>query len=414
MKTTKIIFSLLALLFSTSLSIAQSSDKLVAGMSMERLKRYEAFLQKEIDTKQIPGAVSMIVKDAKIIEHRALGYSNAVDKIPMKTDDLFYMQSMTKPIISVAFMMLFEEGHFLLTDPVSKYIPEFKNMRVAKDIHQGANGETDSLNSQITIAQLLSHTSGMTHGLATTALDRDFRMKYYGLPFPKNIQELVIKATKIPLVGQPGKQWNYSASPDVLSALIEKFSGMSTNDFLQERLFKPLGMTNTAYNLTDAQAARVVKVHRNAPSGELVLNSNQPKTSGNTIWFGTHSLFSTAKDYMEFCQMLLNEGKWKGKQYLSKKTLELMVSNQVGDMYEKRIPDRQGEGFGLGFAVLESVASSQMLGDKGLFFWSGANNTHFFINPKEKLIAIMLTQKDPHTIYYHTKMRQLIHQAIVE
>ncbi|MHA8103927.1 serine hydrolase domain-containing protein [Aquirufa nivalisilvae] len=393
---------------------AQTSEKLVAGMSLERLQRYDAFLQKEIDDHIIPGAVSLIVKDGKVIEYRALGFSNAVDKVPMKQDDLFYMQSMTKPIMTVAFMMLYEEGHFLLTDPVSKYIPEFKNMRVAKDVNQGANGETDSLASQITIAQILSHTSGMTHGLATTALDRDFRMKYYGMPFPKNIQELVIKATKIPLVGQPGKQWNYSASPDVLSALIEKFSGMSTADFLQERLFKPLGMINTGYNLTDAQAARVVKVHRNSPDGSLILTTNQPKTSGNVIWFGTHSLFSTAKDYMEFCQMLLNEGKWKGKQFLSRKTLELMISNHVGDMYEKRIPDRKGEGFGLGFAVLENVTGSQVLGDKGLYFWSGANNTHFFINPKEKLIAIMLTQKDPHTIYYHTKMRQLIHQAIVD
>lgn len=414
MKAIKILLLFILSISFNSLNLAQSSDKLVAGMSLERLQRYHAFLQKEVDDHILPGAVSMIVKDGKLVEHRAFGYSNAVEKVAMKTDDLFYMQSMTKPIITVAFMMLYEEGHFLLTDPVSKYIPEFKNMRVAKDVNKGANGETDSLMSQITIAQILSHTSGMTHGLATTALDRDFRMKYYGMPFPKNIQELVIKATKIPLVGQPGKQWNYSASPDVLSALIEKFSGMSTHDFLQERLFKPLGMTNTGYNLTDAQAARVVKVHRNSPDGSLILTSNQPKTSGNVIWFGTHSLFSTAKDYMEFCQMLLNEGQWKGKQFLSKKTLELIVSNHVGDMYEKRIPDRKGEGFGLGFAVLESVSESQVLGDKGLYFWSGANNTHFFINPKEKLIAIMLTQKDPHTIYYHTKMRQLIHQAIVD
>ncbi len=414
MKAIKILLLFILSISFNSLNLAQSSDKLVAGMSLERLQRYHAFLQKEVDDHILPGAVSMIVKDGKLVEHRAFGYSNAVEKVAMKTEDLFYMQSMTKPIITVAFMMLYEEGHFLLTDPVSKYILEFKNMRVAKDVNKGANGETDSLMSQITIAQILSHTSGMTHGLATTALDRDFRMKYYGMPFPKNIQELVIKATKIPLVGQPGKQWNYSASPDVLSALIEKFSGMSTHDFLQERLFKPLGMTNTGYNLTDAQAARVVKVHRNSPDGSLILTSNQPKTSGNVIWFGTHSLFSTAKDYMEFCQMLLNEGQWKGKQFLSKKTLELMVSNHVGDMYEKRIPDRKGEGFGLGFAVLESVSESQVLGDKGLYFWSGANNTHFFINPKEKLIAIMLTQKDPHTIYYHTKMRQLIHQAIVD
>ena len=153
------------------------------------------------------------------------------------------------------------------------------------------------------------------HGLGASTLEKDIRKQYYGPPFPKDIQGMVERMIKIPMVGQPDKQWNYSAGPDVLSVLIEKFSGMSTPDFLNERLFKPLGMKNTGYNLSESQAIRVVKVH--GPGGTLI--PNQPLTKGQTIWFGSDALYSTAQDYLEFCQMLLNGGTWKCREYLSRK-----------------------------------------------------------------------------------------------
>ena len=390
--------------------LAQPNEQLISGISLTRLGRYENFIKGEITQNKIPGAVTLIMRNGKIVQQAAYGYSNAVNKTPMKSDDIFYMQSMTKPIITVAFMMLYEEGHFLLTDPVSKYIPAFKTMRVSRDVNTGMAGETDSLASDITIAQVLSHTSGLMHGLGANALEKDFRKQYYGLPFPKDIQGMIERMTKIPMVGQPGKQWNYSAGPDVISVLIEKFSGMSTNDFLNERIFKPLGMINTGYNLTDAQAARVVKVH--GLNGSLV--PNQPLPKGQTIWFGSNALYSTAQDYLEFCQMLLNGGSWKGKQYLSRKTIELMTSNHVGLLYATASKERRGEGFGLGFAVVTDVAETKSSGSEGLFYWSGANNTHFFIDPKEKLISIFLTQQVPHDYFYHVKMRQMIYQAIAD
>jgi CubicO group peptidase (beta-lactamase class C family) len=390
--------------------VAQPSEKLISGISLTRLERYDNFIKSEIAQNKIPGAVTLIMRNGKIVQQSAFGYSDAAKKTPIKSDDLFYMQSMTKPIITVAFMMLYEEGHFLLTDPVSKYLPAFKNMRVSKDVKSGMVGETDTLASEITIAQVMSHTSGLMHGLGANTLEKDFRKQYYGLPFPKDIQGMMERMTKIPMVGQPGKQWNYSAGPDVLSALIEKFSGMSTNDFLNERIFKPLGMTNTGYNLSEAQAARVVKVH--GLNGVLI--PNQPITKGQTIWFGSNALFSTAQDYLEFCQMLLNGGNWKGKQYLSRKTIELMTSNHVGLLYATASKDRIGEGFGFGFAVVTDVAETKSSGSQGLFYWSGANNTHFFIDPKEKLISIFLTQQVPHDYFYHVKMRQMIYQAIAD
>ena len=316
---------------------------------------------------------------------------------------------MTKPIITVAFMMLYEEGHFKLDDPVSKYLPAFAGMRVSKDPAVGISAPTDSLNTPITIAQVLSHTSGLMHGLGSSNLEKDFRRIYYGPPFPNDISGVVSRMVSMPMTGQPGAQWNYSAGPDILSALIEKFSGKSTRDFLQERLFGPLGMTNTGYNLIPDQASRVVKVHGTGPDGNLYVVPNQPKTSGNTIWFGTHGLFSTAQDYLVFCRMLMNDGAWQGKQYLKKKTIHLMTTNHSGNLYT-----RPGEGFGLGFAVVTKTAATLLSGSDGLYYWSGANNTHFFINPKEKLIAILLTQKVPHDFYYHARLRELVHQTFIK
>ena len=410
MKTNKLLSISGLLLFSIFTLVAQPNDKILFGISLNRLERYENFIKSEISQNKIPGAVTLIMRNGKVVQESAYGYKDASNKTPLKSDDIFYMQSMTKPIITVAFMMLYEEGHFLLTDPVSKYIPAFKNMRVSKDVNTGMVGETDSLVSEITIAQVMSHTSGLMHGLGANNLEKDFRKQYYGSPFPKDIQGMIERMTKIPMMGQPGKQWTYSAGPDVLSVLIEKFSGMSTNDFLTERIFKPLGMTNTGYNLSDAQMTRVVKVH--GLNG--VLTTGQPIMKGQTVWFGSNALFSTAQDYLEFCQMLLNGGTWKGKQYLSRKTIELMTSNHVGSLYASAIKDRRGEGFGFGFAVVTDVAETNSVGSEGLFYWSGANNTHFFIDPKEKLISIFLTQQVPHDYFYHVKMRQLIYQAVTD
>lgn len=407
-RLTKFSLVILFLLVSVFQLYSQAPEKIVSGISADRLKRYETFIKKEIEQGNIPGAVTLIVLKGAVVHKNSVGYKNLAEKSPMKTDDLFYIQSMTKPIITVAFMMLFEEGHFMLTDPVSKYIPAFKDLRVAKNMNDGMKGETVPLEKEITIAHLLSHTSGLTHGLGSTQLDKDFRSEYFMKSWP-DIKSRVDAITKLPLVGQPGNQWYYSAAPDVLSALIEQFSGMTTNDFLTERIFKPLGMKDTGYNLSQEQQARVVKLCAKNTEGILTVSTNQPKMSGNTIWSGVNGLFSTASDYMTFCQMLMNDGKWNGKQFLSRKTIELMTYNHTAKLF-----DRPGEGFGLGFAVLTDVAESKLLGSSGIYYWAGAFNTHFFIDPKEKLISIFMTQEAPFTNFYHDKMRQMVYQAVVD
>jgi len=195
----------------------------------------------------------------------------------------------------------------------------------------------------------------------------------------------------------------------VLSVLIEQFSGMSTQDFLLERIFKPLGMKDTGYNLTKAQQARVAKVYSKNNDGVLLPIPNQPRMEGNTIWSGVNGLFSTAQDYMIFCQMLLNEGKGNGKQLLSRKTVELMTYNHVGNLF-----NRPGEGFGLGFAVVTDVAGTKLPGSEGIFYWGGAYNTHFFIDPKEKLVSILMSHETHFSWWYHDKMREMVYQAMVD
>lgn len=326
----------------------------------------------------------------------------------MTTESLFYIQSMTKPIITVAFMMLYEEGHFLLTDPVSKYIPAFKNLKVAKDVNAGKDGETVPMKKEITIANLLSHTAGLSHGLGASTLDRDYAKAMYQQQHATVTDRMNAMLT-LPLMGQPGEQWYYSAAPDVLSVLIEKFSGMSTNDFLAKRIFEPLSMKHTGYNIPAQEQSNRVYVHSKNKNGVLEYSSIQPKMEGNTLWSGVNGLYTTAADYITFCQMLLNKGEWKGKRLLSRKTVELMTKNHVGDLY-----NGAGEGFGLGFAVVENVAETKLLGSEGIFYWSGANNTHFFIDPKENLVAVFMTQLAPFSNYYHIKLRQHVLQAIVD
>jgi CubicO group peptidase (beta-lactamase class C family) len=378
----------------------------IAGISSERLSRLDTFIHAEMAKGNIPGAVTLIIKNGQVVQHKALGFKDAIAKVPMEKDDLFYIQSMTKPIITVAFMMLYEEGKFLLTDPVSKYIPEFKKLRVIKNREDGIKGETDSLQSEMTISQLLSHTSGLTHGLGSDRFEREFMANYFFQLYP-NIQSRVSKISNFPLYGQPGKQWRYSAGPDILSALIEKFSGLSTDEFLKTRVFRPLEMTKTFYNVPDADLNKIVKVHT---KGEKIgLSANQPPKQGVKLWSGVNALYSTAKDYGNFCQMLLHGGSFNGKQLLSRKTIELMTLNHSGNMFI-----RPGEGFGYGFAVVTDVASTNFPGSEGLFYWEGAYNTHFFIDPRENLITVFMTQESTFNWEYHGRMRQLVYQSFMD
>jgi CubicO group peptidase (beta-lactamase class C family) len=407
MKFMKIFLLLFSLLFASEISA--QAPKIVVGINIDRVKRLEKFVQSEMDKGNIPGAVTMIIHKGQVVHQGAMGYKNVATKAPMTTEDLFYIQSMTKPIISAAFMMLYEEGYFKLDDPVSKYLPEFKNLRVVRSVNDGPDDPTDSLKSEITINQLLSHTGGLTHGLVQSPVDIRFRNGYFR-PGVKTIQERVSAITKFPLLAQPGTQWNYSAGPDVLCVLIEKFSGMSVNEFLKTRLFGPLEMKHTSYNVPKTEQSKIVALHTKGKNGSISVATAQPPFENVTVWSGVNGLFSTVSDYAIFCQMIMAGGTFKGKQYLSRKTVDLMTSNHTGNLYQLN----PGTGWGLGFAVVTDGPASNTPASKGVFYWAGANNTHFFIDPKEQLIALFMTQESNFTWDYHNSLRQMVYQTLAD
>lgn len=402
------IFLLLFVSYSLNAQLTTKNIDIATGVSPERLDRYNTFMERQVKLGKIPGAVSLISRKGEIVHNASYGYKSLSEKSAMQEDGIFHIMSMTKPIVTVAFMMLYEEGYFQLNDPVANYIPHFKTLKVAKDINSGLDGDTEPVKSQVTIAQLLSHTAGFSHGLGGTELDNATSKALYFEP-QKNIESRVNTLLSIPMIGHPGEQWYYSASPDVLSLLIEKFSGMTTAEFLQKRIFDPLNMNDTGYNIPKEKQNRWTPVHNFNEDGKMVNSEQQLPVEGNTVFGGTHGLFSTASDYMTFCQMLLNKGKWNGKQYLSPKTLEIMTINQVGELYQA-----PGQGFGFGFGVTTNVADSKSLGSVGQYYWSGAYCTYFFVDPKEELIAILMTQVQPYNNYYGEVMRQYIYQSLID
>jgi CubicO group peptidase (beta-lactamase class C family) len=377
-----------------------------SGISTEGISRYQTYFQKEIKEGRLPGVVTLIYRNGEKVHESALGYSDMTSKTPMNTDQIFFIQSMTKPIISTAFMMLYEEGHFFLTDPISKYLPEFKDMKVILDPSKATAGGTEPAKSPVTIAQVLSHTAGFLHGIGGTKLDEEVAKAIY-FSGPKTIEERVKALATTSLASHPGEKWNYSASPDILARLIEVFSGMNAADFLRTRLFEPLGMKDTGYNLNDSQKSRMAQLHSFNQTGVLEKAPRQTPSSGNTVFGGTHGLFSTAQDYSLFARMLLNGGEWNGKRFLSRKTIEIMRINHSGDLFQD-----PGKGFGLGFAVVDDLADTQSLGSEGTFYWSGAYCTYFFIDPKESLFAVFMTQVSPFSSFYENKFRQMVYQSI--
>lgn len=412
-------FTLLLFLFIGCLLTAQDGSNVnpeKAGISADGLANYEAYLNREITAGRVPGAVSLISRKGVIAHSKAMGYNNMATREAMTMDKIFYIQSMTKPIISIAFMQLYEEGHFFLTDPVSDYIPEFANLKVIK-VTPAKDSEIPKieyvdLESPVQIWHLLSHTAGFSHGLGQNEYDQGLAKLLYGelgvsLAPHKTIEDRVMALLSYPLMGQPGKQWNYSASPDVLALLIEKFSGMNAADYIQKNILHPLGMNDTGYNIADGSESRAAGLHQPQADGKLAYVDPWSPLQGNTIYGGTHGLFSTAADYMQFGKMLVNGGTLNGHRIIGRKTLELMTENHIDGL-----PYSPGQGFGLGFGIRTDVSDSKISGSEGIFFWGGAFNTYFFVDPKEDLVAVLMTQSWPYTNLYADKLRQLVYSAI--
>ena len=399
--------SLFALFF---LAVLPQSSFAQSQLNVEKLVPFENFLKEEINNLNIAGAEVLIYKNKEVAWHKALGYVNLTTQEPLKKNSIYYIQSMTKPIISVAIMQLVEKGLLSLEDKAQKYVPELAKLRVNIDSSKGIEGPTEDRESDITIKQLLTHTAGFSHGLGTTQFDQElFKLLYNDLFNPKEytkIEQRVDQLLKAPLIGQPGKQWEYSASPDLLALILKRVSGQDVNSYLNEFIFEPLGMTETGYNVSASNIDRVMLVYLKNEAQELIPSPYQAPTQDNTIYGGTHGLFSSMEDYLIFCKMVLNNGSLNGKLVLKPETIALMKQNHIGSMLGG------ARGFGLGFGILIDTDKDPSPGNSGQIYWGGFFKTHFFIDPAEDMIAIFMTQKFPSNKEYVIALNRYVYSAL--
>ena len=384
---------LFAFLFSSQIIAAQTS-------AVKGIPEVDDFINEKIDKRKIAGALVMIKKGNTILHYKASGYQDLAAKIKMDKKSIFRIYSMTKPLTSVALMMLKERKLLKLDDPVSDYIPELKDMKVLSE------GKKTKANKAMTIRDLLRHTAGFSYGYFTnTAVDKLY-MKNHPLHVATN-KEFIKNTAELPLLNQPGEKHQYSIATDVLGVLIERVSKMSLGEFFKRNIFEPLRMDDTDFMVPQSKINRFCSSY----TPKLKLKDNYLKSFfvGQNQYrreSGGGGLLSTASDYMKFCSMLKNRGSYKGKVLLSETSVQEMTKNQLkdGDLLHK------GAGFGLGFSV--QLEEWGKFGHKGDYGWSGAASTHFYISPAEDLIVIILSQIEPYSNQLQSGLKPIIFKAV--
>lgn len=379
------------------------------GLSSGRLARLERVLRAEIDRGRAPGAVALIARRGRVGFFESFGLRDPAAGSPMKKDDIFRIYSMTKPIASVAAMMLWEEGRFLLSDPVAKYLPEFSDMRVA--VERGGEIERVPAARAITIQDLLRHTSGLTYEFRGPGPVQKMYMGAKVYSRSQTNADQVATLAKLPLLHQPGTQWEYSRSTDVIGRLIEVLSGQTLGDFFERNILAPLGMVDTAFHVPPGHHRRIAEAFATDPDSGAAVSLVEVRDAPAFESAGG-GLVSTAGDYARFLQMMLNAGTLDGVRYLSRKTIELMTADHLGSI--TGAPDLllPGYGFGLGFAVRLQAGISHVPGSVGQYFWGGLAGTTFWVDPAEQLFAVLLIQAPGQRDYFRTLYRDLVYSAI--
>ena len=379
-----------------------------AGTSADRLHRIHEAIQRHIDAGEISGAVTLVARRGRIVHFEAHGLMDIESKRPMEKDAIFRIASMSKPITGVAVMMMLEEGKLRLNDPVSKFLPAFANPKVA--VPKGNAGEFYVIPAEreLTIRDLLTHTNGlMTGGIGSKS-------------GPPRMVEGDTLAAYIPTLGtapldfQPGTQWAYSgyAGPDTLSRIVELVSGQAYDEFLRTRIFQPLAMKDTFFYPPDDRRPRLATLYSKSPKG-LLKAENQDGFSLKTYFSGGGGLMSTAEDYFQFAQMLLNGGELHGKRLLSPRTVDLMASNHVGDLFNGKLGrPAHGMGYGLLVGIVEDSVAAGLRVSNGSFGWDGAYGTQTWIDPREKMVTIVMIQTQVPSV--QRDFENAVMQAIVE
>lgn len=439
-----VMFSLLSL--GTQADIKLTKPERI-GMSSERLERVGEAMRRMIADEQIPGTVTLIARKGKVVHFEANGLRDVARKLPMQKDTIFRLYSQSKPVTGVAVMMLFEEGRFLLSDPVSKYLPEFANMQVYAGTKDGEVVTEPA--RPMTIHQLLTHTSGLTYDFFPTPVGEMYRQRGVvgsvsvagelepGTQSARDKGELELQSLQqwserlasVPLVSQPGSAWNYSVGMDVLGRLVEVVSGQSFGDFMNQRIFVPLNMVDTGFHVPPEKLSRFAANYSPAGvAGGLVLLDDpmaSPYSLPPSIEMGGSGLVGTVEDYLKFALMLANGGEYNGVRLLSPKTTEFMMANHMtpniaadpltsleGLMTGSR---SWGMGFGLTGSVVTNAAISGLPVSNGTFSWGGAATTHFWVDPEEDIVGLVHTQLLPDGTYPVKQMMQLMtYQALID
>ena len=414
-----------ALLLAFFVSVAAVADPLPiaapesVGLDPSRLQRITETLKSDIAKGTIPGATLLVSRHGKVAYFESMGNLDPVKKTPMTKDGIFRIYSMSKPITTMAAMMLFEQGKLALSDPVAKYIPAFKDVKVGEE-KPGPDGkptlELVAPKRAMVVQDLMRHSSGLTYGffgdgavkkayLAAGLYDGEF-----------DNAKFADRLSKLPLVYHPGTTWDYSHATDILGRVIEVVSGKSLYEFEKENILDPLGMTDTSFYVTDpAKQARIAEPFPNDRAIGAGIDMSDPRAL-NKHELGGQGMMGTAMDYARFLQMLINGGALDGKRYLSPRTIAYMTSDHMGDIVRRGPYDLLGPGykFGLGFAVRTDTGLAPIAGSLGDYYWGGAGGTYFWVDPREKMFVVFMMQSPSKRVQYRATLRDMVYAAIME
>ena len=397
------------------------------GFHPDRLARIDRFLaEKYVTPGKLPGTLTMVARHGDIAHLGMTGHADVERGLAMAQDTIFRIYSMTKPITSVALMMLVEEGRIALEDPVHRYIPEWKTLGVFVAGTHKLGFQTTPVKRPMQVVDLLRHTAGLTYGFQLRSnIDEAYRREKIGeIEKAGTLADMIAALGKLPLEFSPGDAWNYSVATDVCGWLVEVVSGQKFEDFLIDRLFKPLGMVDTGFHVRDGQGHRLAGCYQPSRTGGIDLQDDAATSSflkPAEFISGGGGLVSTASDYMKFAQMLLNGGTADGHRYISRKTLDLMTANHlpgngsIASMSKSLFSEAayDGIGFGLGFATTMQSSRTLMPGSDGDYFWGGAASTFFWIDPEEDLIGLFMTQLMPSSTYpVRREVRTMVYAAL--
>jgi CubicO group peptidase (beta-lactamase class C family) len=418
-----LVVSLLLASFVASAQELPSAKPESVGLSSERLERIATKVQQDIDQKRIAGAITLVARHGKVVWFKSQGALDREANKPMRNDAIFRICSMSKPITSLAVMMLYEDGRFLLDDPISSYLPEFKNPKVLVKPPNGGEPYTIPAAREITIRDLLTHTSGLTYNWNEVLGERykAANVAHGLLPYDGTIEDNVKRLATVPLLFSPGTRWEYSLGVDVLGRLVEVVSGMPLDQFFRTRIFEPLGMKDTYFFLPENKLDRLAAAYTyysdkglqrfpDTPisEGSFTYSADYPYRGPKKLFAGGAGLNSTAADYYRFCQLMLQGGKLGDVRLLSRKSVELMTHDQLG-----RISDEQS--FGLGFGIDGVKTPLHELGSAGSFNWGGFFYTAFSVDPKEDMIVIFMGQLHPTGgLELDRQVHQLAYQSIID